>query len=622
MLRGVVRVAFVSLVLSGGCSSGVEPFPSISEYVCQPDQLDCDGNVAATCNAQGTAWLDRVECIGRSPECVVDLGCVACLPGDRRCQGNDVLACDEDGAGWSREETCDGEYLCYDGRCGADCARAGVFRSYEGCEYVAVTLMNSQLSSDFRPALVIGNGNSEPATVTVSRSFGFSEEITVEPDTTATLELPWNTELKNARGTGASTNLADVAFRVESTVPVTVYQFNPLEYSLPRDCSSGDTIPGDGLCFSYSNDASLLLPVPALTQHYIVMSRPTLGVWYEVVGGDLERFHFSPSVVAVANPQDEVVTVEVTLSAPIAAGTGVEAMDAGDIATFTLQPGGVLQLASRSPRECSPDYIEPEPSPCSNGQCTFGYCNLTELDLTGTEIVASAPVAVFGAHDCDFIPYNRWACDHLEEQLFPFETWGKHFVVSQSHREADEPDLWRVLSGADDNVLRFDPESVHGEVRLGRGELVEFEAHDAFLIEAERPVMVGQFLVGQNYSFVPNGEELPPGDPAFVLAVPVEQWRDSYNFLAPGTFDRSFVNITTHKDVFQSIVFDGESLDDEDWQMVGLTEYVVLRREIQPGSHSIRSLSDEPFGILVYGFGQYTSYMVPGGLDLEPIAMW
>ena len=31
------------------------------------------------------------------------------------------------------------------------------------------------------------------------------------------------------------------------------------------------------------------------------------------------------------------------------------------------------------------------------------------------------------------------------------------------------------------------------------------------------------------------------------------------------------------------------------------------------------ALADRNFGIVVYGFGSYTSYMYPGGLDLEVI---
>jgi hypothetical protein len=35
------------------------------------------------------------------------------------------------------------------------------------------------------------------------------------------------------------------------------------------------------------------------------------------------------------------------------------------------------------------------------------------------------------------------------------------------------------------------------------------------------------------------------------------------------------------------------------------------------GNHSLTSV--EPFGVEVYGYGQYTSYWYPGGLDLSEI---
>jgi hypothetical protein len=42
------------------------------------------------------------------------------------------------------------------------------------------------------------------------------------------------------------------------------------------------------------------------------------------------------------------------------------------------------------------------------------------------------------------------------------------------------------------------------------------------------------------------------------------------------------------------------------------------RTPIGGGAHRIEGTA--PFGILVYGFGSYTSYMYPGGLDLREIA--
>jgi hypothetical protein len=254
-------------------------------------------------------------------------------------------------------------------------------------------------------------------------------------------------------------------------------------------------------------------------------------------------------------------------------------------------------------------------------ECTYGYCALPNLDLTGTEITASLPVAVFGAHNCDFIPFNRWACDHLEEQLFPYETWGKHFVVSQSHRENAEPDVFRILSGADGNVVRFAPSAVHEEATLNRGQFVEFEARGAFEITADEPILVGQFIVGQSYNEM-GGTDLPPGDPAFSLAVPVEQYRTAYNFLTPDTYDQSYVNITARSEGTASITLDGTDLSAAPWEAIEGTPFMSLRQPLNPGSHVMSAAAGADFGIVVYGYGQFTSYMYPGGLDLEAIAIW
>ena len=50
---------------------------------------------------------------------------------------------------------------------------------------------------------------------------------------------------------------------------------------------------------------------------------------------------------------------------------------------------------------------------------------------------------------------------------------------------------------------------------------------------------------------------------------------------------------------------------------VGSTGYGVARVMISGGAHAISGTAE--FGIVVYGFGEFTSYMYPGGLDLEAI---
>ena len=107
-----------------------------------------------------------------------------------------------------------------------------------------------------------------------------------------------------------------------------------------------------------------------------------------------------------------------------------------------------------------------------------------------------------------------------------------------------------------------------------------------------------------------NGEG-GEGDPALSLGIPTEQFRTSYSFLAPDTYTRSFVNITAASG--QNVILDGSPVGG--WTPVGGTGMQTTRVMIGGGAHTISS--DLPFGIVVYGFGSYTSYMYPGGLDLE-----
>jgi hypothetical protein len=365
------------------------------------------------------------------------------------------------------------------------------------------------------------------------------------------------------------------------------------------------------------------------------MSRATFGMvnhWASVYEASDrgDEYYIKPGIFTIVNPQDSEVSVDIAFSGPTQAGPGLDAYEAGQSGTFAIAPGGVLQIASRVPDTCTPDFVESASYDCgtppyeSDYQCTDGYCELAQNDLTGTEISASAPVAVFGGHNCTFIPYNRWACDHVEEQLFPFESWGQHFVVNQSRRENGEPDLLRIVSGADGTTVRFDPGAVHGDVTLDRGQFVEFEVRGAVDVQADGPVLVGQFIVAQDYNgyHAWDATELPPGDPAFSLAVPVEQYRTSYNFLAPSTYEQSYVNITTTDGSEASITLDGAGLPGASWEAVGGSGYTSARVAIDPGSHTMSSGSSAAFGITVYGYGAYTSYMFPGGLDLTPITVW
>ena len=108
------------------------------------------------------------------------------------------------------------------------------------------------------------------------------------------------------------------------------------------------------------------------------------------------------------------------------------------------------------------------------------------------------------------------------------------------------------------------------------------------------------------------------GDPAMALAVPVEQFRQDYLFHAPTNYESNYVDVTAPMGA--TVTLDGAPVA---FTAIGTTGYGIAR--IFPltagpgmdGNHSITG--DMPFGITVYGYGQYTSYWYPGGLDLKQI---
>jgi hypothetical protein len=348
--------------------------------------------------------------------------------------------------------------------------------------------------------------------------------------------------------------------------------------------------------------------VHALTGSYLVMSRPTHLVVTEGRAGG------SPGFVAIVGASDATTTVTIRTRAYTLASADDEitAHAPGDVFELTLAPGEVVQLVSAVPASC-PTPLVTDPNP----RADVGYCDLgADYDLTGTEVIANGRVAVFSGHNCTFVPFDRWACDHLEEQLFPAESLGTSAVAPLALQQRSEPNLLRVVSAADGNTITFSPANESGidTVVLDRGEHVEVVFRRATRVTAEQPILAARFLVGQDYGGIGTAGSDAPGDPSMGLLVPDQQWRNQYVFLTPDTYSSEYVDV---------IAATGARVE-LDGQVVGTlreaagTGVSVGTVNVMPGVH--RLTSTLPIGAHVYGYASYTSYLAPAGLDLREIA--
>lgn len=570
---------------------------------CVNGQNRCSGLSYQQC--QGSHWATTTTC---PTYCDTSLGCVECPPNGTVCDGANVLSCDASGKRGALRTTC--QDACVGGTCTDPCGKAAAELSYLGCNYFPTVTVNTQLIEQSHFAVAIANppSNDGDVMVEVSRGGKLVTQQSIAKGELATINLPWVDPLKNAL---VSSLIKGGAYKLTSSAPVTVYQFNPIEY-LVSGCHDPFT---NAPCYTYTNDASLLLPSTTLTGHYIAISRESFMLRSNSQTSAL------PGFIAIVGAEAAMASVTVRFAADTLAGTGNSPAPykAGQVGTFTLGQGDVLQLLSASPldRFGQPTCVPIGPSDTRAGDGTkFSYCDQSLTDLTGTEVTSDHKVAVFSGHDCTFIPFNRWACDHLEQQMLPLESWGKDYLASHSRRTPLKiPDIWRVVSAADGNTISFDPPTVHAPVNLARGEWTEFASTGDFEATGSGPFQLVQYMTGQDFAGFGQGGGFP-GDPAMALAVPVEQYRNQYTFLTPATYTESYVNVTIP--VGETLILDGKTVDQASFTPLGTGgKYLASRIRLMPGTHSISA--GAPFGISVYGLAPYTSYMYPGGLDVKMI---
>lgn len=540
---------------------------SLSLFACGEGTTHADDAEAFADDTGEIEVAPAADLASDSEEVEPPAGCVA---GNRRCDGLDVLECGADG-----DErvvlSCDGEAgeLCAGGRCLTACDVVGDKRSHLACDFWAVDLPNDDSALDNVFAFAFSNASVRPAAVTISYPWGPVEELSVPVGGLRTHALPVPRTLSQVAGPGLSRQ----GFHIRSDQPIAAFMFNPLE----RYDRLGATVA--------TNDASLLIPTTALGRRYLAVT------WSDP--GQLSR---PPYVTIVSTHADTEVLVEP--SEPILLDQSPFVIPIGVETAFTLQAHETLNLET------------PGGAPG---------------DLTGTRVTSTNhPIAVFSGNRCARVPNSGRFCDHVEAQLPPLDTWGDTFIVTKLTERGGEADYFRVLAQADDTTLTFDPPRL--SPTLEAGGFWQFSSRDDFTLTSSRPVLLAQFMASQSETTPPGtfgvSEDCPfdvgrtcQGDPALVLAAPVEQWRSDHIFLVPDTYRHQFIDIAFRNGT--ELTLDGIALDTGGARTVGGADWRALTLATTGGYRTLAA--GAPVGVVVYGYDHNISYAYNGGLDFVPL---
>lgn len=416
------------------------------------------------------------------------------------------------------------------------CASAQV--STIGTDFWGCDMENTEGGTTEPFGILVANAGATAAFVTVEGATGILARATVAPNDLATMTFDRSRMM-------LGTSLAPAAYHVMATQPVTVFQFNPLSTMNVA-----------------TNDASTVLPVPSLGTTYRPLSREEVSF-----GGLIDL----PGTIAIVGLSVAPTTVTFTPNGAVRAGF-VPATAAGTPIVFTLNRFDVAQFMT---------------------DVTSG------ADFTGSLISSDRPIAVFGGSRCSFVPSRTQACDHLEEQMFPVTAWGRDILAIKSPPRGPEPDVFRVVASEDATTVTLTPDPIGAPVTLQAGEYVEFSTVDDTHVVANKPIEVGQYLVGQAYD-----PSITVGDPSLILAIPTEQFDDNYIFLTPATYFPDYVIIV--KPDSASVDLDGVTVPAASFRGIGSTGYSRAQIPVDDGVHRVNATAG--VGVYVIGYTTFASY--------------
>lgn len=377
------------------------------------------------------------------------------------------------------------------------------------------------------------------------------------------------------------------AFHLKTDTPVSAYSSFPY-----------------GGAESYYPSATLLLPVSSWDKSYIAVSTGKFGD-PQLSSTDKRTLQI------VANEDDTKVSMRP--NAAIDEGNGVAPVGPGEVQTWTLSRGQVLQISQRG-------------------------------GVTGSPIQADKPVGLFGGAPCVFLPADVPYCDLTQQQIPPYSQWGTQYAlvpfpprIESVTGMARETVAWTFVGAVDGTVLTYEPKKPPGAPEtLSAGNAVYFMTDQLVTVssqDSKHPFYAAVQMTGSSFAGGAPGGGLTKGDPDFVNMVPSDQFLDRYVFFADYTFPETNLTVVRRKTGGAFLPVELECGGEiGGWKPLGSSgefEYawVRLTASFKPqkmakgecgyGRHEARS--DGPFSITVWGTGIDASYGYAGGMGSRPI---
>lgn len=455
-------------------------------------------------------------------------------------------------------------------------AVAGSVPTAEGTSFLFSVLPSRQAADD---SIVVVLRSSSLATVTVnvtSASGKAIERITRIVDSRRAATVSFSRKDIELRGQAADSS-QDGGSQAEVVLRSQVVR-------ITADSAVTAVVIGGGSLSSYAMD---LVPLNLLGRSHIVAAMPSTVVEADSGKGttDMSKSGHSQCVIIA---RDNATTVRLQLK-------GVTTENTKGEKTIVLQAGEAYMI------QASLDTL------AENG------------DLSGTQIIADKPIAVFaGNSNASFPPASGRVAARVQrgsvaQQILPVDRWKRTYAlvpVSMTEVGTQKNREWIRIYGS----VPTTKVSINGEspVVVEPGGFIEREITQAMHIQASDPVLVMQMVASQ------NSDNDSTGNAALFTALGPSQWNKTISSNAMQVrqsgakrYAIQYLTVIADTSAFRNLVIDGQPYDFTPKPIPG-SSYGYFIRKVADGTHTVECSS--PCGVTMSGVGSLHRYSSPGDI--------
>lgn len=333
----------------------------------------------------------------------------------------------------------------------------------------------------------------------------------------------------------------------------------------------------------YSTDGTVVLPVNSLSKEYIVMAHHDVFGPTQSPGGN-RNFESTLLVVAIEdNTKIEIIPTART----------VTTVPAGSPIFVTLNEGDSYQIKADGDLTGSTvRVLNGETGDCKN-------------------------IAVFGGNKMTSAGDCGSTGDHLFQQAYPLNTWGKSYIhVPWRGRTSGE--IVKVLASQNGTQVRVNGQ-LKGTIDAGKFLRLEFGKNEVVAIETSKPSSVA---VITKSGFCNEFGAAALGDPSIISYTPNNQRMESLTFSTgklAGSFNQDiehFLNVIVPKGAENQTILNGQNIGSQFKPVPGV-DFAYAQVQINKGVNSLSN--PEGFIGYAYGSGSIEAYGFAIGAKLEKI---